>query len=114
MEQLKIIHIIIACSNAGELAVLQEFSDQVHPSVTIAVAASGEALDALVRQKIPDLIIVLRLKNDAAQNHHFIDVIRKNERLDDIPVFVYTATPEKKDLLDLLKKWRNALSYLPL
>ena len=114
MHQLKLIHIVVVCSNAGELALQQEYLGEVHPPVTITVATTSQALEALLRKHIPDLIIVLRLKNDEANNDNFLDVIRKNEGLDEIPVFVYAATPVKKDLIDLLKRWRNALTYLPL
>ena len=110
----KLKHIVIACAHVGELAVQQAFLGDVHPSVIITVAATSHALETLLRKDIPDLIIVLRTKNDEAHKHHFLDVIRKNESLDNVPVFVYTAAPAKKDLLDLLKKWRNALTYLPL
>ena len=114
MHSSKLKHIVIACAQVGELAVQQEFLGEVHPAVIITVAATSHALEALLRENIPYLIIVLRTKNDDANKHNFLGVIRKNESLDNVPVFMYTAAPAKKDLLDLLKKWRNALTYLPL
>jgi len=104
----KLKHIIIACSDAGRLAVQQDFLGDIPSSVTITVAATSRQLEAMICQHVPDLIIVLRLDNEEENKDNFLQVIRKNGNHDEIPVFVYTITPGKKDLGEMLKKWRKA------
>lgn len=107
----KLKHIIIACSKAGQLAVQQDFLGDIPSTTTITVAATSRQLEAMLCQHTPDFIIVLRLGNEDENKDNFLQVIRKNGQHDQIPVFVYTITPGKKDLGDMLKKWRKAFSY---
>lgn len=109
--QAKLKHIILACSNAGELAMQQAFLGSLQASVSITVAASGKELEAMLGRHLPDVIIVLRAENGKNTDDNFLRVIRKNDGLDEIPVFVYTITPGKKDLGDWLRKWKNMLTY---
>jgi hypothetical protein len=100
----KLKHIILACSNAGKLAVQQELLGDMPSSIHITVAVTSKELEAMICQHVPDLIIVLRLGNEDDNKDNFLQAIRKNDSHDEIPVFVYTITPGKKYLSDLLKK----------
>jgi CheY-like chemotaxis protein len=111
--QAKIKNILLVCSDARESGLLQELFSQLAASIHITVAANGRELSALLKESTPDLI-VMRMDNKKEGNQRLLNVIRKNERLDEIPVFVYTAVPGKKDLQRLLKTWRRLLSFLPL
>ena len=112
--QAKLKHIVLACSNAGELAMQQDVLGEARPSVNITVATTGGQLEDILCRITPDLIIVLRVSTEKNGGENFLQVIRQNDRHDEIPVFVYTITPGKKDLGDLLRKWRGIFSFFPL
>ncbi|HEY4151262.1 MAG TPA: hypothetical protein VGM41_20130 [Chitinophagaceae bacterium] len=109
----KIKNILLVCSDARESALLQDFLSNLRAALHITVAATSGELADLLQKNIPDVIIV-RVDSEEKDNPRFLDIIRKNKSLDETPVFVYTSSPGKNDLHDLLKKWRKMLSALPL
>ena len=102
--QAKVKHIILACSNAGKLAVQQELLGDIPSSIGITVVVTGSELETMICRHAPDLIIVLRMASEDHNKDNFLQVIRKNDNHDAIPVFVYTITPGKNGLGDLLRK----------
>jgi len=111
--QAKLKHIVLACSNAGQLAMQQELLAGSQPAVSISVAGTSQQLEEMICGQAPDIIIILQVDNGKRSGDNFLHTIRKNEQLDDTPVFVYTITEEKNGLANWLKKWKKAFSYFP-
>jgi hypothetical protein len=107
-------HITLVCSNAGQLASQQALLAAGLPAVSITVAGTIPQLEEVLSGQLPDLIILLQADNGESAGDNFLHSIRKNERLDDTPLFVYAITEDKNGLADWLKKWRKAFSYFPL
>jgi CheY-like chemotaxis protein len=111
--QAKIKNILLVCSNTRKSVLLQDFLNSLPVALHITVAATGGELTDFLHKNIPDVIIV-RVDSEEKDNPRFPEIIRRNKKLDKIPVFVYTSAPGKNDLRDLFKKWRKMLSALPL
>ena len=109
----KIKNILLVCSDARELDLLQEFFSQAAAAVHLTVADNSRRLAHYLKENTPDLII-MRMDKSGEGNNRFLNVIRKNARLDEVPLFVYTTMPGIKELQGLLKTWRKMLSFLPL
>lgn len=101
--QARIKHILLVCSDARESTLLQDLISNLYATVHITVAATSAQLAKQFPRITPDLIII-RADSEEKNTPRFLEKIRKNKKLDDIPVFVYTSMPGKKDLHNLLKK----------
>jgi len=108
----KIKNIIIACSDARESALLWNFFNTAFESVRITVTANSDELESLLHDQIPGIVII-RLGSNDKGNNPFLNIIRRREDLDLVPVFVYTAMPIEDGLSSLLKKCRKVLDSLP-
>jgi DNA-binding NarL/FixJ family response regulator len=107
-------NITLACSDVAELAIPQELLAQAQPLIKITVAASARELEAQLIDHTPDLIIVLQVHDEMMASYNFLSTIRKNAGFDQVPVYVYTIFPDKKDLCDVHEQWRKLFSYLSL
>ncbi len=84
------------------------YNSHAAASVHLTVADNSRELAHWLKENTPDLI-VMRMDKNGEGNNRFLNVTRKKGRLDEIPVFVYTTMPGKKELL---KTWRKMLSFL--
>lgn len=98
------INYVIIVSNDGEgteslLEMLKDFSS----SVKTDIAKNSKQLSMLVTKKLPVLIVILAKKPGDGETS-FLSKIRKNKKMDKIPVLIYPVLPDKQDFLGFLRQ----------
>jgi CheY-like chemotaxis protein len=99
-------HIILLCDN-NELAKLWlNLFGNLQSAIEIKAAASLQHLLLLIEQQAPDAI-VLSVNSPASSYITYLKDLRKDDDMDKVPIFIYTALPAKEDVTELLRTISN-------
>jgi CheY-like chemotaxis protein len=99
----KIKYIILVSDNNEGTELLLEMMNEIARTVKTDIVKSFTQLFSLVAKKLPELII-MHFKKPGDGYSNFLAKIRKNKKMDKIPVLIYPVLPEKQDLLGFLKQ----------
>jgi hypothetical protein len=98
----KISYIILVSDDKEGTAKLLELIKEITRSMKTDIAQNFRQLSLLIAKKLPDLII-MHFKKSENGYAAFLGKIRKNKKMDKIPVLIYPVLPDKKDFGEILK-----------
>lgn len=96
-------YIILVSDDREGTELLLEKIKEITRTVKADIAHSFRQLSLLVAKKLPDLII-MHFKEPGNGDASFLTKIRKNKKMDKIPVLIYPVLPDKLDILGFLKQ----------
>jgi len=102
----KIKYIILVSDDEANASLLLDIIKGIARSVQSDVAKNFRQLSALLKKKLPDLIII-HFKKPGGRYGNWPGKLRKNDGIDKIPILIYPALPQKKELSDLLKQLKK-------
>lgn len=90
-------HIVLADDDIDHGLLFERILDKVHPSISLTRILDGEALLQYLAYNIPDLLF-LDLNMPCKHGLQCLEEIRKEERLKQLPIVVYSSS---SDLIDI-------------
>jgi len=102
----KLEKIILFCDKAMHAKLVINLIQKTAKNIQISLAANFRQLSSLLREKIPDLILIHTLKPENRQKT-IISRLRKNKAADHIPVLIYLSKNVDDGLVNMLKKFES-------
>lgn len=106
MQKNKAIEILLAEDNEGDYELAKEAFERAKYNYNLTNVKNGDdATDFLLKKgkykniKLPD-IIILDMNLPRASGKEMLSIIRNDDRLKRIPVFVFTSSKADKDILE--------------
>ena len=96
-------HIILLCDKNEHAMSWLDLFKEIQAPVDLQVANSLKHLLLLIEKKLPDIIILFLSKPDNSVITYLKDLRNKDGDIDEIPIFIYTVSPKKEDVEELLK-----------
>ncbi|WP_265111354.1 response regulator [Halosolutus halophilus] len=113
------IDILLVEDNPGDVRLTEEAFDAVSTEVTLTVTIDGdEALETLAQRRedpptpLPDLVL-LDLNLPRMGGFEFLDTIRDDPELSNLPVLVLTSSEATEDVRESYQKCANAYLTKP-
>jgi len=99
----KLRYIILVSDNDERADIMTKLIKEISSSVKIDLAQSFRQLTLLIAKKLPDLIVMHFRRSDNGYAG-FLGKVRKNKKLDKVPVLIYPNLPDNKEFTALLKQ----------
>ena len=95
-------HIVLLCDNNEHATCWLDLFKDLRASVDIKAATSLQHLLLLIEQRTPDAIVLSVNTPDSSYITYLKD-LRRDDDMDQIPIYIYSALPGREDVQDLLK-----------
>ena len=101
----KLTRFLLVDDDADDTSIFKEVLEDVNPSIEFTFASDGrEALQSLQKNTfLPDLIF-LDLNMPRMGGKECLSAIKKDEKLQQIPVIMYTTSSQSKDIEETMQK----------